>query len=231
MKKRIGLLGGISYASTLKYYSVLMEKYHAINKDYYYPEVIIYSLDFQKFTDFEDNHQLEEYEDYIRSGLVALKKAGAEIIAMTANSPHKVFEKVKNFDEVKMVSIVESALKKAKLMAMQKVLLLGIKFTMQSSFYQDVFERNDIQMVTPSDDEQDLINKIIFEELSIGIIDTLSKNLLLNIIDKYKVDGVILGCTELPLILSQKDTSVELIDTIDLHTSEILKEAMNRYDI
>ena len=227
MKKRIGLLGGISYTSTLKYYSLLMEKYHRLKKDYYYPEVIIYSLDFQKFTDFEDRGQLNDYEKYIRSGLAALKRAGAEVIAMTANSPHKVFDKVKNFDEITMISIVESACGKARSKAMKKVLLLGIKFTMQSSFYQEVFENNGIGVITPSDKEQDLINKIIFEELAIGIINPFSKIDLLNIINRYKVDGVILGCTELPLILIESDTTVELIDTIDLHTSEILKAALN----
>lgn len=226
MKKKIGLLGGISYKSTLEYYKVLMEKYYAGHKDYYYPEVIIYSLDFQKFTDFEDNNQLEEYRKYILEGMDALIKAGSGVIAMTANSPHKVFYDIKDKVSVKFVSIVEAVAKEASRREMKRVLLLGIKFTMQGSFYQEVLKQNSIETLVPSEEEQDVINTVIFEELSVGIIKQETREKLLRIIDNYSVDGVILGCTELPLILSQKDSAVPFLDTIDIHTSAILKEAI-----
>ena len=100
--------------------------------------------------------------------------------------------------------------------------MLGIKFTMQSSFYKDNFAKVNMEVITPIDSEQDIINKIIFEELVIGKFTKESKDMLLNIIRNYNVDGVILGCTELPLIFHQNDTDVILLDTVEIHVEATL---------
>ncbi|MFX0027212.1 MAG: aspartate/glutamate racemase family protein, partial [Candidatus Hermodarchaeota archaeon] len=105
---------------------------------------------------------------------------------------------------------------------MRKLLLLGIKFTMKSTFYQEEFKAYGMKVITPLDKEQEEIDKIIFDELVIGILNSESKQRLLEIISNYKVDGVILGCTELPLILKQKDTKIKLLDTIEIHIDSAL---------
>jgi len=110
-------------------------------------------------------------------------------------------------------------------MGLDKLLLIGIKFTMQSSFYQRIFENSNMQIVTPVDIEQDLIDQIIFDELVIGKFKNESEQKLLEIIYNYEVDGVILGCTELPLILHKNDTSIKLLDTIEIHVEATLKYA------
>lgn len=224
--KRIGILGGISHESTIKYYQYILTKYYEQARDYYYPEIVIFSLNFQKFTDFE-NRDKEKYIEYITEGIGALEKAGADFAIMAANSPHAVFEDVKKRSNIPLLSIVEVTAEKAYQERMKTLLLLGIKFTMQSSFYQDVVERSKITVRVPSQREQDEIDSIIFDELVIGIIKEESKKRLLQIVKKYRVDGVILGCTELPLILHQEDTDVNLLDTLELHAEAALNYSLS----
>ena len=220
--KRIGILGGMSYESTLKYYDLILQKYYEIHKNYHYPEVVIFSLNFQKLIDLELGDEKDKYIEYLMSGIKSLENAGVSFVAMAANSPHAVYEDLVQLTRVPILSIVEATANKANQENMRKLLLLGIKFTMQSTFYQDHCKKLGIEVITPSEREQDEINNIIFNELVIGFFKQDSKKRLLQIINQYKVDGVILGCTELPLILNQKDTEIKLLDTVELHAKAIL---------
>lgn len=223
--KRIGILGGISHESTIKYYEIIHKKYFTKYKDYYYPEIVVFSLNFQKFTDFE-NSSKKDYIKYIMEGITSLEKAGAEFIVMAANSPHAVFEDVEKRSKVPLLSMVEVTAEKAHKECMKRLLLLGIRVTMQSSFYQNVCKKYGITVVTPSPKEQNNINKIIFDELVIGVVTDKSKKNLIEIITNYKVDGVILGCTELPLILNLEDVDVPLLNTLELHAEAALNYAL-----
>ena len=224
--KKIGILGGMSYESTIKYYDLILQNYYNSYNDYNYPEILIYSLNFQKVIDFELGNDTAKYVDYLMSGINSLQNGGADFIIMAANSPHAVYDDLVQKAEIPILSIVEATAEKALEMRLNKLLLIGIKFTMQSSFYQRIFENSNMQVITPEDIEQDLIDQIIFDELVIGKFKNESKQELLNIINNYKVDGVILGCTELPLILHKKDTSIKLLDTIEIHIEATLKYAM-----
>ena len=144
-----------------------------------------------------------------------------------ANSPHAVYEDLIQLSKIPILSIVKTTAEKAQQENLKKLLLLGIKFTMQSSFYQEFFAKSDMEVITPSDTEQDIINDIIFDELVIGKLTKESKNMLLKIVNAYEVDAVILGCTELPLILQQNDTDVILLDTVELHVEAALKYCLN----
>ncbi|WP_287582803.1 amino acid racemase [Candidatus Borrarchaeum sp.] len=226
MAKRIGILGGISYESTIKYYELILRTYYEQNMDYYYPEIVIFSLDFQKFTNFE-NENKRMYIKYILEGINSLEKAGAEFVLMAANSPHAVFEELEILSNIPLLSIVKVSAEKAKQEGMKKLLLLGIKFTMQSSFYQNACKKLGIEVKVPTEDEQNDINRIIFDELVIGVFKNESKNRLLEIISNYEVDGVILGCTELPLILKQKDADVKLLNTLKIHAEAALNYSLS----
>jgi aspartate racemase len=226
LAKRIGIIGGISHESTIKYYEYILKKYYARKRNYHYPEMVIFSLDLKKLMEFEDREDMDGYIHYIREGIKALEKAGAEFIVIAANSPHSVFEVVEKMASVPMISIVEVAAREAEKWDMKKLLLIGIKYTMQSSFYQDVFKKHGMEVITPSEEEQDEINKIVFNELVLGIFKKETRIKLINIIKNYKVDGVILGCTELPLILDQEDTEVKLLNTLVLHARAALDFAL-----
>lgn len=225
--KRIGILGGISHESTAVYYQRLHAEYFARRQDYYYPEVIVYSLNFQKFTDYEDRGEMEPYVEYILQGLDALQQAGADFALMAANSPHAVFPQVAAQTTLPLLSIVEVTAQAAQARGLRRLLLLGIRFTMQATFYADVCARYGIDVITPDADEQNIINRIIFEELVVGNFRAESRQLLLRIIEQYAVDGVILGCTELPLLLRASDTTTPLLDTLTLHVKAAVDYALN----
>jgi len=221
--KRIGILGGMSYESTIKYYDLILQKYYEKFNDYNYPEIVIFSLNFQKVIDYELGDNKAKYIEYLIIGIRALENAGVSFILMAANSPHAVFEDLEDISKVPLISIVKSTAQYAKEKKMKKLLLTGIKFTMQSTFYQNHFKKLGMDVITPSIGEQNEIDKIIFDELVIGYFKQESKERLLQIINSYNVDGVILGCTELPLILNQRDVDVILLDTVELHTEAALK--------
>lgn len=224
--KRIGILGGISHESTAVYYQRIHTAYFARRHDYDYPEVIVYSLNFQRFTDYEDRGEMAAYIDYILEGIVALQRAGADFALMAANSPHAVFPQVAERTTLPLLSIVEVTAKAAHARGFRRLLLLGIRFTMQSHFYAEVCARVGITVITPDTAEQEQINRIIFEELVVGTFLPASRQALLDIIARYPVDGVILGCTELPLLLRAEDTATPLLDTLTLHVQATVEQAL-----
>ena len=226
--KKIGLLGGMSHESTIKYYDLILQKYYDRYQDYYYPEILIYSLNFQKVIDYELGDDEGIYVKYLMTGINSLQNGGADYIVMAANSPHVVYDKLVQRSKVPILSIVEATAEKAQQEKLKKLLLLGIKFTMQSSFYQERFKKSGMKVITPSELEQDIINKIIFDELVIGKFTIQSRQKLLKIICNYEIDGVILGCTELPLILQQNDIGIKVLDTVEIHVEAALKYAQTR---
>ncbi|MCA1850491.1 MAG: amino acid racemase [Acidobacteria bacterium] len=227
MSTRVGILGGISAESTVRYYDRIIKGYFERRRDYHYPEVVIFSLDFQRFTDFEDRGDRGGYVAEIMSGVAALERAGVEFIVMAANSPHAVFDEIEKLAKVPLLSIVKVTAEHAAGKGLRKLLLLGIKFTMQSSFYQEAARERGIEIVVPAGEDQDRINRIIFEELARGVVRDESREELLGIIKRYPADGAILGCTELPLILRQEDSPVPLLDTLELHAGAALDFALS----
>jgi aspartate racemase len=226
MAKRIGILGGISAESTAEYYRRLVSKYLAWRNDYCVPEIVIFSLNFQRFTDLEDGGDRKAYIDEIMTGIRALEAADVDFIIMAANSPHAVYDQIQAQARVPMISIVEVTVGRAREIGLSRLLLLGIKFTMQSEFYRRACEALDIQLLVPSEAEQDEINHIIFGQLARGVFEERTRQRLLEIIDQYPIDGVILGCTELPLILQQEHTPIPLLDTLELHVEATLRYAL-----
>jgi aspartate racemase len=229
-KRRIGILGGISHESTLVYYQQLITGYYARYHDAYYPEIVIFSLDFQRFTDMEDRGEMVPYVEYIVEGLDRLAAAGAEVALMAANSPHVVYEEVAARAKLPLLSIVEVAAKAAAEAGAKRLLLLGIKFTMQAGFYAKVCARYGIDVVTPAESDQDALNRLIFEELTLGKFGDQQRAKLLALIERAaqhnQFDGVILGCTELPVLLQQAHTSIPLYDTLALHVQAMLELAL-----
>ncbi len=228
MAKRIGVLGGISHESTARYYELIHEGYYRRRGDLHYPEVVVFSLDFQRFTDLENRGNNEGYIEYIMEGVQALERAGADFIVIAANSPHTVFEEVKGRATVPMISIAEVTVDEAERLGLKKLLLLGIKFTMRSNFYQRVCSSRGIKVITPSEGEQNEIDRIIFEELVLGVFRDESRQRILKIVSGYDVDGVILGCTELPLLIGKRDAEVPLLDTLELHVEAALDYSLSK---
>ncbi len=223
--KKIGILGGISAASTLHYYERLHAVFFRENKHYYYPEIVIDSLNFQYFTDLENQNRMDEYRQYILSGLNNLQKAGAEFAIMAANSPHSVLADIIDAAPLPILSIVDAVGQRAQKSGLKKLLLTGIAYTMQGTFYHSGLKKYGIEVLVPSKEEQETIDQIIFSELVINRVTDVSKRKFLKTISSYPVDGVILGCTELPQLVSQADTGICLLNSLEIHCEETLKYA------
>lgn len=224
--KRIGILGGVSHYTTLEYYRRIMELYKKKYNDINYPEIIIYSLSHGQFKKYEDNLQVEEYIDYLSQGIKGLINSGAEIIALAANSAHSVIYELTSRFDIPIISAIDSAFNEAQRLRIKKGLLLGIKFTMQSTFYQDRFKRGFIDLETPNGKEQDIINNIIFNKYNGQDIDPVSIDTILRIISNYPVDGVILGCMRLPIFFNNETVvGLNLVNTLDRHIEDILENA------
>ncbi len=225
MNKRIGVLGGISYESTKQYYELIHRRYFEVKQDYYFPEVVVFSLNFQQFTDYENN-DTKRYIEYIMEGIHGLEAAKVDCIAMAANSPHSVYKSLIKQTKVPLISIADSTLEEAKKRGLKKLLLLGIKHTMDSDFYPEAGEKHNIAVIAPTETEKILIDDIIFSELCIGKVNNESKQKLLDIIHRYDVNGVILGCTELPQIIEQDDLMISVLDTVEIHVDAILQHCL-----
>lgn len=229
MKKRIGLLGTKSHESTITYYRLLMQQYVEKGEDYHYPETVIVGLDFQKINDLEKEGDKQALVDYVMTGIHALVKAGVDFVAIVNNVTHAVFPELQAQTSVPMISIVETTVSEAKRLNIKKALLLGTKVTMQGTFYQDVFKREGIEVIVPSEKEQDELNTIIDTELVKAISNPESKKHYQEIIDSYPTDAVIFGCTEILLLLSEKDIAGKvLLDPTALHVNAILQYSLGK---
>ena len=211
--------------STAKFYQLLIKKHFRKQQNQAYPEIIIYSMNFAKIKQLQQAKDKTAYIHKLTRGINSLEKAGAEFAVIAANTPHIVFpELIKNIN-IPLLHIVESTLNQAKKLGLQKLLLLGTQSTMQSSFYQEKFNKAKLQIITPSNKEQQKIDSIIFTELAKGIIEPESKNYFLQLISRYETDSVILGCTELQMLINQGDTKIKVLDTLSLHAEAALAYA------
>ncbi|MDA3941161.1 MAG: amino acid racemase [Spirochaetia bacterium] len=161
------------------------------------------------------------------AGIISLRDAGADFAVIASNTPHIVFDEVDKLSPLPLLSIVEATAQKAATLKLKKLLLIGTIFTMESTFYQNSNSNYNISVVVPSAEEQEIIYNIIFPELEEGIVIPKKKNQLINIcnkiIEKENIDGRILGCTELPLMIKDDDFRIEVLNTTKIHVEGILK--------
>lgn len=229
--KKIGMIGGFGPESTIDYYKILIETYREKFDSNSYPEIIIYSLDIYKLLDRVERQEWDELVDWLLEAITKLKKAGADFAFISANTPHIVFNQLKEKSPLPLISIVEETCNATERLNINKVALLGTLFTMQSHFYQDEFNRRNIKIIVPNDDEKNYIHQKLMTEVELGIFKSETRLELLEIIkrmvDEEAVQGVILGCTELPLILTEAAFGIPFINPTHAHINRILKECID----
>ncbi|WP_297069445.1 aspartate/glutamate racemase family protein [Thermococcus sp.] len=226
--KRIGIIGGMTPESTCYYY----QKYIRMSREKFgpftFPELIIYSINFEKFKN--SSRGWEGRTEILLNAARALERAGAEIIAMSANTPHIVFPEVQKAINVPMVSIIDALIEEMERRGVKKVLLLGTKTTMTADFYRNALKEAGFDVVTPAEEEIDRVDGIIFGELSFENLK--SKPYLMKLVERYArekgIEGVILGCTELPLAIKSGDVSVEVFDTAEIHMRKLIELASEK---
>ena len=230
--KKIGIIGGLGPEATVDYYNGIINSFKKKSSDLNYPEILIYSVNMSEFLGLMNSKEYEKVVTLLVQKIDSLKKAGADFVAMTANTPHLLFNEIEKRSELPMISIVEATCRYAKESGLKNPALLGTGFTMREKFFQDVFNREGLTVEVPAIDDRDWIHNKLFTEIELGIFKDETRNGLERIIGKMKnenaVDSVILGCTELPLILKERSYSgIPALNTTQIHVNEIVDYCMN----
>lgn len=227
--KTIGILGGLGPESTCEYYRYITRTYYDTFGNYAYPEIIIYSLEFSKFIDCGYNNA----ED-IRLAIEKLHNAGADFVIAACNTIHIVYDEVSKNIPIPWVSIMDVVAGHIKKTGkINKVGLLGTNLTMTDGFYHKALEKHGIETIIP-EKAADTINDIIFNELVRGITREDSKKFVCECIESLHcegVQGIVLGCTELPFLIKQSDSSLPIFDTTALHAQCALDLAVEKISL
>lgn len=227
--KKIGIIGGLSWESTIEYYRIINQETNRILGDLHSAKIIMYSYDFALIEELQRYEQWNKITDILIDAAKKLIQSGAEVIVIATNTLHKLVPQIKNEISVPIFHIADATAKEVLKQNYKKVLLLGTKYTMQEDFYKDKLQNEyGIEVLTPSQWEQKLIHTIIFDELCKGIKSKEAKDAILNIIDKAKeqeAQAVVLGCTELPNLI--KEASLPLLNTAQIHSEGVVEYALN----
>ena len=217
-----GIVGGIAPESTIEYYREMIAAYRDRQRNGSYPPIVINSIDMQKMLALISANELSAVTDYLTGEVEKLAKAGADCGMLASNTPHIVFDEIHRRSPIPLVSIVEAACEAAKEMGLKKLGLFGTRFTMQGRFYPDVFSKAGIAVVTPREDEQAYVHDKYMNELARAFFLPETRAGLLAIVDRMRerdaIQGLILGGTELPLILRDAThNGVPLLNTSKIH--------------
>lgn len=225
--KTIGLLGGMSWESSLLYYRIVNEETNRILGGQNNAKSIIYTVNFQEIEQLQHLGDWDAATKILIDASVGLEQAGADFVVICTNTMHKVLPQIRQAAKLPFLHIAKATANRIKQTGITRVGLLGTKFTMQEEFYRQVITDEDIEVVVPAPHDMDIVHDIIYNELCLGEISSSSKSQYLEIIDKMdNIDGVILGCTEIGLLLSQKDLDIKVFDTTEIHAKEAVRMAL-----
>ena len=228
--KKLGLVGGMGPESTIPYYhDIVYGVQEALGKSIF-PELSIESVNVFEVLRLCGEKKYDELTEYLIRAINNLAKSGADFAALSANTPHIVFDKLKEQSPIPLISIVEAACEEAGRRELKKIGLLGTIFTMTGEFFKIPFVKNEIQVTIPSESEMELINDKISTELELGIVKEETLLSFQKVISRMKdedgIEAIVLGCTELPLLLNDEVSPVPCLDTMQIHINSIIKNIL-----
>ncbi len=229
MPKTIGILGGMSPESTVDYYQYITRTYTERFGDHGYPALIIYSVSFQPYVDWPNAGRWDLVAQGLREAAQDLEAAGADFIVIATNTMHIVFDEVQASVGIPMLSLLDAVGEAIQAQGLRQVGLLGTRFTMAHSLYPEALAAYNIDVLRPEVQDQEIVNRIIYDELVVGQIHAASRAKFVAIIDKLQArgaQGIILGCTEIPLLVKPTDVSLPLFDTTTIHAEAALVYAL-----
>ena len=221
--KTIGLIGGMSWESTVTYYKIINETVKEKLGRLHSAKCILYSVDFQEIEECQANGNWEKSGEILGEAAYNLEKAGADFIVICTNTMHKVVNQIKEKISIPILHIAEMTAEKTLEKGIKNIALLGTKYTMEQDFYKSKLIEKGINVIIPDKNDIETINEVIYDELCLGSINFNSKKKFLEIVDKLRskgAEGIILGCTEIGLLIKNKDTDVPLFDTAIIHAEQ-----------
>lgn len=221
--KTIGLIGGMSWESTVTYYKIINETIKEKLGGLHSAKCILYSVDFQEIEECQANGNWEKSGEILGEAANNLEKAGADFIVICTNTMHKVVNQIKEKISIPILHIAEMTAEKILEKGLKNIALLGTKYTMEQDFYKSKLIEKGINVIIPDKNDIEIINEVIYDELCLGTINSDSKKKFLEIVDKLRnkgAEGIILGCTEIGLLIKNEDTDVPLFDTAIIHAEQ-----------
>lgn len=226
----IGLLGGMSWESSAVYYKLINEGVRARLGGLHSARIVLWSVEFQEIAERQAAGDWQGLSDTMIDGARALERAGAEMLLICTNTMHKLADQVTGAITIPVIHIADIAAVAIKAAKSTRPLLLATRFTMEEPFYRDrMRDRHGLELMRPSFDEEMMVHRIIYDELCQGIVRPASKARCREVIEAARMrgaDGVILGCTELDLLLSQSDTELPVFDTTALHARAAVEQSL-----
>ena len=228
--KTIGLIGGMSWESSLEYYKIINEAVKMKLGGLHSAKCLMYSVDFEEIEILQHQNKWGELTNTMIDVAQKLKNGGADFIIICTNTMHKMANEIENVAGIKVLHIAEVTGQQIIKKGMKKVGLLGTKFTMEGDFYKKVLkEKYGIDVIIPDKDEREIVHNVIYDELCKGEIKEASKEKYIEIINNLVVngaEGVILGCTEIPLLIKQEDVEIKVFDTTTIHAISAVEFAL-----
>lgn len=218
--KTIGLIGGMSWESTSLYYKTINEYIKNKLGGLYSAKCILYSVNFEEISRLQKSGDWEKCGEILGDIAKKLETAGADYIVICTNTMHKVVPEMKKYINIPVIHIAEAAYGRIAPKAIKNIGLLGTKYTMQQDFYKSILIDKGLNVIIPDEEDIEFINNVIFNELCCGEINPKSKQKFIEIVEKLKkkgAEGVILGCTEIVMLISQKDIDIPVFDTTAIH--------------
>ena len=228
--KTIGILGGMSWESSALYYQIINEAAHARLGGQHNARSVIVTVDFDTIEQLQHADRWDEAAAILRDAAQALERAGADFILIATNTMHKLLPQIREGVSIPFLHIAQATADAIKQQGISRIGLLGTRFTMEENFYKQILIDNGIDVVIPNKSERDLIHKVIYNELCLGTIEGASKEAYLEIIARMErdeaIEGVILGCTEIGMLISQEDLTLPVFDTTKIHALSAVSEAL-----
>ncbi|EEK94972.1 MULTISPECIES: aspartate/glutamate racemase family protein [Bacillus] len=229
--KTIGLIGGMSWESTSEYYRIINEEIKERLGGLHSAKCLINSVDFEEIERCQSSGDWDGAGEILGNAAYSLQKGGADFIIICTNTMHKVVEKIKEKIDIPVLHIADATAKEIKRKDIQKVGLLGTKYTMEQDFYKSRIEEHDIKVIVPSGINREKVNEVIYTELCLGKIVVQSREYYKRVIEELVQEGaqgIILGCTEIGLLIKQENVSVPIFDTTHIHAIEAVKVALDK---
>jgi len=225
--KKIGLLGGMSWESSLLYYKIINEYSNSLLGGLNTVESILYTVNFEEIEKLQHENRWKEATEILIETCKSLERAKADFIVICTNTMHKLLPDIKKEVSLPFLHIAKATANAIKRDNVKRVLLLGTKFTMLEDFYKQILIDEGIEVVIPKSEDIEIIHKIIYNELCLGKVKEASKEEYLRIINSFNnIEGVILGCTEIGMLIQEDDVDIKVYDTTKIHAQEAVKEAL-----